>query len=87
MSCFAFCIIKKHIQLVTLDRPAPVQHLDGLSVVVSRNSQQSAEWNIFRGRNENIARPDFVAVCRDAIGVFPAAFSQVQGQYAVTLNT
>ena len=79
--------MKKNIKAAGSNRPAPVQHLDGLSVVVSRNSQQSAEWNIFRSRNENIALPDFVSACRNAIGIFSAAFSQVQGQYAVTLNT
>ena len=59
--------MKEDIQLVSLDRAAPVEDFNGFVIVVAFNYHFRAEGVSFVGRHKSIAGLDFMAAGSDTV--------------------
>ena len=59
--------MEKRIQLISFNRPAPVEDFNGPAVVVAFDDHFRAEGISLVGGYESIAGPDFMAVRCDTV--------------------
>jgi len=69
-----FVGVEEYVEPVSPDGTAPVEDFYGLSIFVAGDEHFSAEWVLFVGRHEGIARPYFMSAGRYAVCIFAAAF-------------